>query len=108
VNNIWVNSVNHAFDPHRYLEAIDPRHVVEIHLAGFDAGEQGLIDTHGKPVSPEVWALYAEAVARIGPRPTLIEWDADIPALEVLLAEAAKAQAILAPSVARTVAEAMA
>jgi uncharacterized protein (UPF0276 family) len=96
VNNIWVNAVNHGFDPHDYLEATDPRHVEEIHLAGFEALEGRLIDTHGAPVSSEVWALYESAIARFGPRPTLIEWDADLPALDVLLAEAAKAQRILA------------
>jgi uncharacterized protein (UPF0276 family) len=105
VNNIWVNAVNHGFDPHRYLAAIDPRHVEEIHLAGFEAGETGLIDTHGSPVSADVWSLYEDSIARIGERPTLIEWDTDIPALDVLLGEAAKAQAILARRVAQPVAE---
>jgi hypothetical protein len=95
VNNIWVNAANHGFDPHDYLEAIDPRHVEEIHLAGFEAVEGRLIDTHGAPVSSGVWALYEAAIARIGPRPTLIEWDTDLPALDVLLAEAAKADRIL-------------
>jgi uncharacterized protein (UPF0276 family) len=95
VNNIWVNAVNHGFDAHRYLAAIDPRHVEEIHLAGFEAGEDGLIDTHAAPVSSDVWTLYEAAIARIGRRPTLIEWDADLPALDVLLGEAAKAQRIL-------------
>jgi uncharacterized protein (UPF0276 family) len=105
VNNIWVNAVNHGFDPHRYLAAIDPRHVEEIHLAGFEAGETGLIDTHGSSVSADVWSLYEDSIARIGERPTLIEWDTDIPALDVLLGEAAKAQAILARRVAQPVAE---
>ena len=68
----------------------------EIHLAGFDASGACLIDTHGTPVAAEVWTLYREAVARIGPRPTLIEWDTDIPALDVLLAEASQAAGILA------------
>jgi len=95
VNNIWVNSVNHRFDPRAYLAAIDPRHVGEIHLAGFEAGEAGLIDTHGTAVSADVWALFEAAIARFGPRPSLVEWDTDIPELEVLLAEARKADAIL-------------
>ena len=101
VNNIWVNAVNHGFDPRGYLEAIDPAHVREIHLAGFDAGEGGLIDSHAKPVAAEVWDLYEAAVARCGPRPTLIEWDTDLPALDVLLGEARKADAILERRAAR-------
>ena len=96
VNNIYVNAVNHGFNPLTYLEAMPPAAVREMHLAGFDASGACLIDTHGAPVATEVWALYREAVARIGPRPTLIEWDTDIPALDVLLAEASKAAGILA------------
>ena len=95
VNNIWVNAANHGFDAHRYLEALDPRTVGEIHLAGHEASDGVLIDTHGAPVCEAVWDLYARAVERFGPRPTLVEWDTDIPALDVLLAEAAKARAIL-------------
>jgi hypothetical protein len=97
VNNVWVNAANHGFDAHRYLAAVDPRRVEEIHLAGFESAEGMLIDTHGTPVCAEVWRLYEAAIARMGPRPTLIEWDTDIPALDVLLGEAARAQAILAP-----------
>ena len=96
VNNIWVNAVNHGFDPYRYFDAIDPDSIGEIHLAGFEATADGLIDTHGARVSADVWLLFAEAVARFGPRPTLVEWDTDLPALDVLLEEAAKADAILA------------
>ncbi len=96
VNNIHVNAVNHGFDARGYLAAIAPESVAEFHLAGHEPGPLGLIDTHGAPVAPEVWALYAEAVARIGARPTLVEWDVDIPALDVLLAQAATAQSILA------------
>ena len=94
VNNIWVNAANHGFDPRRYLEAIDGRTVGEIHLAGFEEVDGLLIDTHGAAVTQGVWDLYAHAVARFGPKPTLIEWDTHIPALDVLLAEAAKASAI--------------
>ena len=95
VNNIYVNSVNHGFDPQRYLAAIPSAAVEEIHLAGFDNNGGCLIDTHGKPVSREVWELYAQTVSRLGPRPTLIEWDTDIPPLSVLLGEAATAARIL-------------
>lgn len=95
VNNIYVNACNHDFDPDVYLAAIAPEKVGEIHLAGFDRHEQILIDTHGAPVCPAVWDLYRSALQRLGPKPALIEWDTDIPALEVLLKEASTAQAIL-------------
>jgi uncharacterized protein (UPF0276 family) len=72
-----------------------PASVAEIHLAGFETGEHCLIDTHGTPVAPEVWSLYRRAIERFGPRPTLIEWDTDIPSFDVLLREAATAQSIL-------------
>ncbi len=94
MNNIWVSARNHRFDPHDYLDAIDPATVGEIHLAGYEESGDLLIDTHSRPVSEPVWSLYAETLERMGPRPTLIEWDADIPPLEVLLAEARKADAI--------------
>jgi uncharacterized protein (UPF0276 family) len=69
--------------------------VAEIHLAGFDASGPCLIDTHGTRVAPLVWALYRATIHRFGPKPTLIEWDTDLPSLEVLLDEAAIAQSIL-------------
>lgn len=96
VNNAWVNAVNHGTDARAILRAIDPATVGEIHLAGFAATEDGLVDTHGARVAADVWALYAEAVSLLGPVPTLVEWDTDLPALEVLLDEAARADAILA------------
>jgi len=95
VNNIHVNAVNFGFDPDVYLAAIPGDAVAEIHLAGFDATGPCLIDTHGARVAPAVWALYERAIARFGPRPTLIEWDVDIPAFAVLQDEAATAQAII-------------
>jgi len=95
VNNIHVNAVNHGFDADAYLAALPRDAVAEIHLAGFQATDTCLIDTHGAPVAPEVWALYRRAIARFGPVPTLIEWDTDIPPLATLLAEAATAQRIL-------------
>jgi uncharacterized protein (UPF0276 family) len=96
VNNIYVNAVNHGFSADAYLMAIPPDAVAEIHLAGFDASGPCLIDTHGTRVAPDVWALYRRAIARFGPRPTLLEWDLDLPAFAVLEEEAASAQAILA------------
>lgn len=95
VNNIYVNACNHDFEPHDYLAAISPEKVGEIHLAGFERQEEILIDTHGAPVFSEVWDLYRSALRILGPKPALIEWDTDIPALEVLLGEARTAQTIL-------------
>jgi len=98
VNNIYVNATNHGFDPHEYLEAMPAAAIAEIHLAGFDARGPCLIDTHNARVAPSVWALYRAAIERFGAKPTLIEWDADLPELEVLLEEAAVAQSILEES----------
>jgi len=95
VNNIHVNAANHGFDPYAYLDAIDPASVGEYHLAGFEVADGCLIDTHGSRVDDAVWSLYAAAVERIGARPTLVEWDCDLPALDVLLGEAAAARSIL-------------
>jgi uncharacterized protein (UPF0276 family) len=95
VNNVYVNAINHGFDPLVYLAAIPGDAVAEIHLAGFDATGPCLIDTHGARVAPPVWSLYRATIQRFGPKPTLIEWDTDLPALEVLLDEAGTAQAIL-------------
>ena len=95
VNNIYVAGCNHGFDPLRYLRAMPVAAVQEIHLAGFDRMDDILIDTHGKRVSADVWALYREALVRFGPVPTLLEWDTDIPELAVLLEEAATADAYI-------------
>lgn len=101
VNNIYVNAINHDFDPLTYLNAIAPGSVGEIHLAGFEDTGEILIDTHGAAVSDAVWRLYEYAIARFGAVPTLIEWDTDIPALPVLLGEAHKASRILNASAQR-------
>ncbi len=95
VNNIYVNARNHGGDADAYLAAIPPELVAEIHLAGFDASGPCLIDTHGAPVAPDVWALYERALRRFGRVPTLIEWDTDIPEFAVLQREAATAQSYL-------------
>ena len=105
VNNIYVNALNdqindplneRSTDPLTqcitWIDAIHPAHVAEIHLAGhIDCGDI-VIDDHGSRVKPPVWALYQHAIQRFGNTPTLIEWDTDIPALDVLLAEAAMAR----------------
>lgn len=95
INNIHVNAVNHGIDARVYLAAIPGDLVGEIHLAGFQDAGDILIDTHGTPVCDAVWQLYRETIMRIGPKPTLIEWDTDIPAPDVLMGEAEKANAIL-------------
>jgi uncharacterized protein (UPF0276 family) len=99
VNNLYVSCRNHGWNPLHYLAAIPPALVEEIHLAGhllnrFEEGEI-LIDTHDRPVCPAVWSLYRETLRWIGPKPTLIEWDAELPPLSALLGEAAQAQALL-------------
>jgi uncharacterized protein (UPF0276 family) len=88
VNNVYVNAANHGFDARDYLAAIDPGSVVEVHLAGHERVGARLVDTHAARVAPEVWQLFARALGRLGSRPTLVEWDAAIPPLDVLLEEA--------------------
>jgi hypothetical protein len=99
VNNVFVSTENHGEDAHAYLAAIAHLPIGEIHLSGHHLRRLGnrsiRIDDHGSPVSEPVWALYERALAVIGPRPTLIEWDSALPPLETLLAEAGKAQARL-------------
>ncbi len=99
VNNIQVSAVNHGFDPYRYLSTIPKSAVREIHLAGHAVldmdGEVLLVDDHGSPVTQEVWQLYAAAIQRVGPTPTLIEWDTRIPPLATLLDEARRADRVL-------------
>ncbi len=93
VNNLYVNQVNHGTGALAQMEKIDA--VDEIHLAGHLVSGDLLIDNHGDRVAGAVWQLYEAALARFGPLPTLIEWDTDIPALGVLLGEAAKAQTLM-------------
>lgn len=96
INNIYVSAMNIGFDPYEYLTAIDAMRVGEIHLAGFTRTPDRLIDTHSRPVDAEVWKLYEFALQRFGVRPTLIEWDAELPPLEVLLDETDRAAILLA------------
>ena len=99
LNNIHVTAENLGLDAAAYLAALPPEAVGELHLAGHSAndadGRRVLIDDHGSPVSPAVWALYERALERFGPLPTLIEWDTDLPPLDVLLDEARRADARL-------------
>ena len=98
VNNLYVSAQNLNFDPALYIESLPASAVAEIHLAGHTlkklaGGQQIRIDDHGSAVAEPVWRLYEDTIARVGPRATLIEWDTEIPPLEVLVAEAAKADA---------------
>lgn len=105
VNNIVVSATNHGWDAERYLRALPADAIGEFHLGGHsEAGGDPaplLLDTHDRAVAPAVWSLFETALRVIGPRPTLIEWDAAIPTLPVLLGEAALAQRALASRVAR-------
>jgi len=94
VNNVYVSSRNHGFDPKTYVDAIPHHRVVQMHLAGHTDRGTYLLDTHSDHVCDDVWELYRHACRRIGPCSTLIEWDDDIPELPVLLAEADKAKAV--------------
>ena len=96
LNNLYVNAINFGFDPAGRLAELDGSTIGQIHLAGHTVVDDCLIDTHGSLVSDPVWSLYADACRRFGPKPTLIEWDTDLPALDVLLSEAARAGAIAA------------
>ncbi|SIT40684.1 conserved hypothetical protein [Paraburkholderia piptadeniae] len=100
VNNIYVSACNHGWNALTYLDALPPVSIGEIHLAGhslrqLDGGWVLRIDDHGSRVAPQVWALYAAALQRFGPVPTLIEWDTDVPPLDVLIEEATTAESAL-------------
>ncbi len=87
VNNVYVSSVNHRFDAQRFIDAMPVERVVQIHLAGHEDHGELLIDTHDHPIRDEVYALYAYTLRRLGPVPTMIERDDNIPPLAVLLGE---------------------
>ena len=101
VNNVHVSATNLEADAIAYLDAFPVAHLGEIHLAGYAPEDDGkgrplLIDTHDRPIDPVVWGLYEHAIERVGPVPTLIEWDNDVPEWPVLFAEAQRADAVLA------------
>lgn len=104
INNIEVSAFNLGLDPAPWLDAFDPRHVGEIHVAGHavkgdDAGGTIAIDDHGSPVRASCWNLLARFLDRAGPKPVLIEWDTDVPDYVTLTAEAAEAEALLGAAV---------
>jgi uncharacterized protein (UPF0276 family) len=97
VNNVYVSCINHQRDPLAYIDALPLFAVGEIHLAGFaedtdSLGDRLLIDDHGAPIDDEVWQLYEQVLTRVGPVPTLIERDNQVPAFHVLQAEAQQAE----------------
>ncbi|PWQ94431.1 DUF692 domain-containing protein [Leucothrix pacifica] len=95
VNNVYVSASNHNFSADTYLAAIPAGRVRQLHLGGYDDRGTHLLDTHGYPVSEPVWALFEKALKKLGPVPTLIEWDNNLPTLDVLLAEVEKAKTIM-------------
>ena len=100
VNNIYVSASNHGWNALTYLDALPADSVTEVHLAGhsvrqLDQGQIIRIDDHGSRVALPVWDLFEQALKRFGPVPTLIEWDTDVPALEILMEEAAIAEAAI-------------
>src|SRR5918996_2906717 len=101
INNVTVTAHNLGLDPADWLNELPGEAITQFHLAGhtrnvLDDGSTILIDDHGSRVFDSVWSLFEEVLQRFGPRPTLIEWDTDIPPLAVLLDEAARADRALA------------
>ena len=94
VNNIYVNAMNHGFDPLDYLAAIPRKRVWQIHLAGHSDLGTHLLDTHSRKVCEDVWQLYRDATEIFGAVASLIEWDEDVPDWDVLEAESLRARAL--------------
>lgn len=94
INNLYVNHINHGTDTRAFIDALPLNRVKEIHLAGYEDHGDYLLDAHNHPVSAAVWGLYKQIIRLIPDTPTLIEWDNDIPDLQILLDEAAKADTI--------------
>lgn len=95
VNNVFVTARNQGFQPHWYLDGLNPASVVQFHLSGHDDAGPLRVDTHDREVCPEVWELFRHAVRRFGPRPTIVEWDDRLPPFSTLLDEARRARAVL-------------
>jgi hypothetical protein len=99
VNNVFVSGRNLGYSAEAYIDAFPTRFIEEVHLAGHTPdpalGERLLVDSHDAPIAPAVWALYERLIARIGPRPTLIERDDNLPAFDELVAERDRAAAVL-------------
>jgi len=95
VNNIYVSSFNHGFNPHEYVDNVPAERVAQIHIAGHSRYRKYILDTHDHAVIDPVWELYAAAIKRCGPTATLLEWDDKIPSFEEVHAEALKAKKYL-------------
>ena len=95
VNNIYVSSRNHSFDPFEYLHSVPAERVAQIHIAGHTKYQKYILDTHDHPVIDPVWALYARAIELAGPTATLLEWDDRIPSFDEVHREALKAKRYL-------------
>jgi uncharacterized protein len=95
VNNIYVSSQNHDFDPREYIDAVPAERVAQIHIAGHSKFERYILDTHDHPVIDAVWQLYERAIRRTGATATLLEWDDSIPSFDEVHAEAHKAEKFL-------------
>jgi len=106
INNIYVTATNLDQDPEKYLYAMPMNLVQEIHLAGFSTsvinGKEILIDSHNRPILPAVWDLYRKAIQCAGMKPTIIEWDSDLPSLDSLTLEAYRAETIMRETYAAT------
>jgi len=96
VNNIYVSSQNHNFDPFTYLNSVPAERVAQIHIAGHSKYRKYILDTHDHPVIDPVWKLYDRAIQRIGHTATLLEWDDRIPSFDEVHKEALKANKFLA------------
>ncbi|HTO08307.1 MAG TPA: DUF692 domain-containing protein [Myxococcota bacterium] len=101
VNNAWVSGANLGFAPETYVDSLPAERVVQLHVAGHESSGGALVDTHGAAVADPVWALFERTISRLGPRPTVLERDQNIPPLGSLLDEARKADARLARVVTR-------
>ena len=106
VSNVHLSGHNLGYDPYAYIDSMPAGAIAELHLGGFVAeedeanpGHQVLVDTHDQRIAEPAWDLYTHALRRFGPKPTLIEWDNDLPGVATLLAEAAQADAIAAANV---------
>jgi len=101
VSNVYLSGHNMGYDPYRFIDGLPVAAIRELHLGGFTPeddeatpGAELLVDTHATTIAEPVWNLYAHAVRRLGPTPTIVEWDNDIPALATLLGEASRADAV--------------
>jgi uncharacterized protein (UPF0276 family) len=92
VNNVYVNARNHGFDPEAYIDALPALRVAQLHLSGHTDHGSHIIDDHGSRVCGAVWDLYRHVLRHLGPVPTIVEWDENVPALEVLEQEVAIAK----------------